>query len=98
MDKERLINDPVWDAGCYCVICGSPKVQYHHVIGGTANRKVSDRYGYVIPLCYDHHLGGTGIHRNRGLDLYWKQLAQTHFEAHYGTRADFIRTFGKSWL
>ena len=98
MDKEKLIENPMWDAGEFCVVCGSPKVQHHHVIGGTANRRISDKYGYIIPLCAEHHIGGTGIHRNRGLDLYWKQMAQTHFEKHRGTRQEFIREFGKSFL
>ena len=98
MDKEKLIENPMWDAGEFCVVCGSPKVQHHHVIGGTANRRISDKHGYVIPLCMEHHLGGNGIHRNRGLDLYWKGMAQKHYEKHRGSRQDFINEFGKSFL
>ena len=98
MNRQRLIDSTVWDAGTYCVVCGTPRVQYHHIIGGTANRKISDRHGYIIPLCYEHHLGGTGIHKNRGMDLAWKQTAQQHYEKHIGTRRDFIDEFGKSWL
>ena len=98
MNRQKLIDDPVWDAGSYCVVCGSPKVQYHHLMYGTANRKISDRNGYVIPLCYEHHIGSTGIHRNRGMDLYWKQTAQMHYEKHKGSRQDFRNEFGKSWL
>lgn len=97
MNRQQIIETPEWDAGQYCVVCGSPRIQRHHVIGA-ANRKIADRMGYIIPLCYEHHLGSTGIHRNRGMDLYWKQTAQMHFEKHKGTRTDFINTFGKSWL
>ena len=98
MDKERLLSNPTWDAGDVCVYCGSPNIQRHHIIGGTANRKISDKHGYIIPLCYEHHLGGNGIHRNRGMQEYWMELAQRHYEMHRGTRADFIREFGKSYL
>lgn len=98
MNRQRLIESPDWDAGQYCVVCGSPRIQKHHIIGGTANRRISDHHGYIIPLCVEHHTGSTGIHRNRGMDLYWKQTAQMHFEKHKGTRTDFINTFGKSWL
>ena len=87
-----------WDYGNACVYCGSPNVQMHHVLHGTANRKKADKYGYVIPLCYEHHIGANGIHRNRGMDLYWKETAQRHFEKNIGTREDFIREFGKSYL
>lgn len=98
INKEKLLSNPTWDAGSVCVVCGSPNIQRHHVICGTANRKKSDKYGYIIPLCYEHHIGGNGIHRNRGMDLRWKELAQQHYEKHVGTRQDFIKEFGKSWL
>jgi hypothetical protein len=98
MDRETLIATPTWNAGDFCVVCGSPWIQRHHVAGGTANRRKSDRYGYIIPLCANHHTGSAGIHQNRELDIYWKQTMQMHFEKHKGTREDFIREFGRSWL
>ena len=87
-----------WDFGQCCVICGSPYVQMHHIFMGTANRKVADRYGYVIPLCQPHHTGSKGIHFDRDLSLTWKRRAQEHFEANYGTRKDFIKEFGRNYL
>lgn len=81
-----------------CVVCGSPYVQVHHVFFGTANRKISDQYGYVVPLCQEHHTGQTGIHFKRDFDLAVKKQAQEHFEAHFGARNDFIRVFGKSYI
>ena len=65
MDRKKLIDSPEWDAGNACVVCGNPHVQMHHILYGTANRKKSDKHGYIIPLCYEHHLGGNGIHKNR---------------------------------
>lgn len=98
MDRKKLIENPTWDAGAVCVVCGSPYVQRHHIIMGTGNRRISDKHGYIIPLCMEHHTGGNGIHRNRGMALYWMQLAQEHYEQHKGTRTDFIREFGRSYL
>ena len=98
METKEILNNPVWYAGEYCVKCGSPHVQYHHIFMGTANRKKADKYKYIIPLCAEHHTGSNGIHRNRGVDLRWKELAQQHYERHIGTRKDFIKEFGKSWI
>lgn len=97
MDRERLINNPQWDAGECCVVCGSPYVQKHHILFGN-KRKAADIRGYILPLCVEHHTGGNGIHRNRGMQLYWMQLAQQHYERHFGSRSDFITEFGKSYL
>lgn len=91
--KSAIIEDME-----HCVVCGSPYVQIHHIFFGTSNRKMSDKYGYVAPLCREHHTGNTGVHFNKFLDLYLKQMAQTHFEANTGTRNEFRKVFGKSYL
>ena len=86
--------------GCMtrCMICGESHPQKHHVFFGTANRKISDKYGYIVPLCLKHHTGQEGVHHNRELNLRLKRSAQEHFEANEGTREDFIKIFGKSYL
>lgn len=82
-----------------CFICKTRYgLQAHHLLHGTANRKLADKYGYWVYLCADHHTGDHGVHRDKKTDVQLKQLAQKHFEAHHGTRTDFINTFGKSWL
>ena len=81
-----------------CMVCGSPYVQIHHVIYGTANRKQSDKYGLVVPLCQEHHTGQTGVHFNKKFDLFLKKEAQRKYEQKYGNREDFRRIFGKSYL
>lgn len=88
----------IFDLPEECMICGLPYVEHHHIFYGTANRKISDRYGYIIPLCKRHHTGDEGVHFNRKLDLELKEMAQKHFEQHYGTREDFIKTFGRNYL
>ena len=79
-------------------MCGSPYVEIHHVIYGTANRKNSDAYGLIIPLCPEHHRGQTGIHFNKDFDIAMKELAQKKFEERYGNREAFRTIFGKSYL
>lgn len=91
--KSKLTEDMK-----HCYICGSSVVQIHHVFGGTANRKISDALGYVVPLCPMHHTGCKGVHANRELDLKIKRDAQRVFEQKDGTRKDFRKLFGKSWL
>lgn len=88
-----------WEYEDMCVVCGDPfHLERHHIFHGFGRRKKSEEYGYVIPLCHKHHTGREGIHFKRDLDLAWMQAAQRHFEEHYGSREDFIKEFGKSWI
>lgn len=84
----------------HCYFTGDPRCHRHHIFYGEY-RKKSEEYGYVIPLAhYLHEFENGSVHQNpnQGLDLKLKQMAQEHFESHYGTRADFIRIFGKNRL
>lgn len=58
----------------------------------------SDKYGLTIPLCHEHHLGALGPHLNRTVDLTYIKAAQRAFESKVGTREEFRKLFGKSWL
>ena len=90
--KKAFINQD------YCFVCGSPYIQMHHIFYGTSNRKNSDEMGYVIALCNEHHKGNKGVHFNKTLDNQLKKIAQEHFEANYGSRNDFRKIFGKSFI
>ena len=46
----------------------------------------------------DHNLSNEGVHFNKELDTHLKEFAQEYYEEHYGTREDFRREFGKSYL
>jgi len=82
-----------------CIVfgCGKPKDHMHHVVHGTANRKVSDNIGYpfVIPLCAEHH---AEIHKDMKMNKFYKKMAQNYFEQNLGNRELFIELFGKSYL
>ena len=82
----------------HCMVCGRPRPHIHHCIYGTSNRAKSEKYGLVVPLCYEHHLGAYSPHNNRDFDLKLKCMAQEYFEANYGSRDDFRKEFGKSYL
>ena len=85
----------------HCIFTGSTQVHRHHIFYGNKCRSLSERFGFVVPVRYDLHEGGTdSIHGspNKGLDLQLKQMAQTYFEEHNGNRAMFRELFGKSWL
>lgn len=82
-----------------CYVCGDTRVLHkHHIYGGTARRKISEAQGCWIYLCPRHHnMSDEGIHFNHILELSIKRKCQEEWEKH-GTREDFIRTFGKSYL
>lgn len=90
--KSALIEDM-----SVCMVCGRPHPHAHHIFFGP-KKAFCDRYGYLIPLCYEHHEGMQGPHRNREIDIAYKRMAQRHYEAHIGTREDFIRELGKSYI
>ena len=83
-----------------CWECGRVDVlNDHHIIYGTANRRISEEYGFKVWLCPEHHTGKHGVHNNNKLlDLRLKTMAQTYFESNLGSRKDFIRLFGRNFL
>lgn len=83
----------------HCIFCFSNNVEEHHVFFGSANRAIADKYHLTVPLCNKHHTGsGDSPHRNRIIDLALKCWAQTVYENQIGTREQFRRDFGKSYL
>lgn len=86
-----------------CFICANKKLknlrnlEEHHIFGGTANRKKSEKHGLKVWLCYEDHRGNGGVHFNRAVDLALKAAGQMKFEETH-TREEFRAEFGKSWL
>lgn len=71
----------------------------HHIFFGSANRKLSEKYGCWIWLCARHHnMSDEGIHFDHEYDTEIKQKCQEEWEKRNGDRAAFIRVFGKSYL
>ena len=83
-----------------CFVCRTTQgLHKHHIFSGTANRKQSEKYGCWVYLCGPHHnLSNDGVHFNRPFDVTLRKYCQEKWEANNGTREDFIRTFGKSYM
>lgn len=87
-------------------------IEEHHVIFGHGKRKIADREGLVVYLCYNHHQGTDGVHGKNGhpLDVMLKEIAQEEWErkfieeypyenhAEEAAREAFIRLFGRNYL
>lgn len=71
--------------------------QEHHVIFGTSNRRLSERYGLKVYLCVAHHLTGPdAVHRNEKVRKMLCADAQERFEEKY-PQISFQNVFGKNW-
>lgn len=73
------------------------ELECHHVMSGTANRRLSDQYGLVVWLCREHHTGDTGVHKNRKKADSLKRLAQIAFEARH-SHDEWMQVFKKNYL
>lgn len=80
----------------HCFICGKPKQHLHEVFYGR-NRKNSMIYGCVVPLCYEHHEGNTGVHKNSKLNQQLRKKCQKEFIKRYPD-LDFISIFYENYL
>ena len=74
-------------------------LEEHHIFFGTANRKISEKYGLKVWLTSEEHRGTYGVHGKYGktLDEKLKREAQKKFEKNH-TREEFIRLIGRNYL
>lgn len=89
-----------------CYICrllygdytAKPVLEEHHAMGGTANRKLSEKYGLKVYLDPDHHRHGPeAAHKNAEIAALLKKEAQKAFERTYPDLS-FREIFGKNYL
>ncbi len=78
----------------HCIICKRKKEHLHEIFFG-ANRQKSMQYGFVIPLCTEHH---AEMHQNYEWQEYWHIKGQEYWERSVGTREEFIKIFGKNYI
>jgi hypothetical protein len=80
---------------------GCAPVERHHIfygMGGGMKAKC-EKYGFIAPLRPDLHPNGVFAGKDaKAVDLRLKTMSQAYYEEHYGTREDFIREFGRSYL
>lgn len=92
MSKSILQEDKV------CYVSGSRvNLERHHIMSGTANRKLSERYGLWVWLNHDLHTGKNGAQYEKELNLRLKREAQMAFEQIYG-HEKWMETFRKNYL
>lgn len=79
-----------------CYISGAKyNLDCHHIMTGTANRKLSDKYGLWIWLRHDIHMD---LHdRDKELEIRLKQDAQRAFEKLY-SHEEWMSLFRKNYL
>lgn len=82
-----------------CIFTASPYVERHHIFSAS-NKKNSERYGFTAPLRFDLHPNGARVDRRYAekIDTFLKKWCQQYYVNNYGSREEFIDTFGKSWL
>lgn len=84
-----------------CFFCGRQAEGEHHLIFGTARKKLSENDGLKVPVCNNcHNMGETlkRIHGNPMAEKLSKMLGQAIFEGKIGTREEFRDRYGKSYL
>lgn len=87
-----------------CFLCGRNGVgdplDAHHIFGG-ANRKLSERYALVIPLCHDrcHENGKDAVHRNGAVAQAVHEFGQRLAMERMGwSIEEFRAVFGRNYL
>lgn len=88
--KESIIQH---NEGCY--ICGRMGIlQMHHCLHGT-RRKAADEDGLWVWLCPSCHMA---LHDRGKYDEQLQIVAQSTWMAYCGTKEDFIKRYGKSYI
>lgn len=90
----------------YCFLCdridgnwNEKNLESHHIFGGTANRRWSEKYGLKVWLCQEHHRNGpAAAHRSRKTAKLLHELGQSAYELRHGDRESFMQIFGRNYL
>lgn len=77
----------------YCLICGKPKEDAHHLLIGS-DRRHADEDGLVIPVCRECH---SFIHDNPQALVMSKIIGQLAYEKEH-TRNEFRARYRHSYL
>ena len=81
-----------------CYLCEGRAECVHHIYYGTKQRSVSDKMGFVVPLCNRcHNMSDNSVHFNHRKDMFLKQKCQRKFEETH-SREEFMRLIGRNYL
>ena len=94
MKKSVVEQNPAEE----CYLCGSRGyLERHHIFGGP-NRKLSEKYGLTVHLCWmDHQDSREGVNYNREKMRKLQKIGQQAFEQTYPGK-DFRQIFGRNYL
>ena len=91
----------------YCIICGRPRDDMHHVFKGHKQRHLADEDELVIPSCKEHHTNGKmAVHTAKEINVLCEIIGQLAYEKRkcaegYGegaARESFRLRYGRSYL
>lgn len=81
-----------------CFLCGTTlNLERHHVLHGTAMRRIADKLGLTVWLCAEHHRGVYSPHQRKDVDLRLKRFAQSCYEDKHD-RFDWMVKVGRNYL
>lgn len=81
-----------------CYFCGAVSgLECHHILAGTANRRISEKYGLKVWLCHKHHTGAEGAQYDKVRGYQLKMAAQEKFEEIHGHEL-WMKVIGKNYL
>lgn len=98
MAKTKSI---ITDYDGICAFCGEPAECEHHLLFGTGIRQLAEKDGLKVPSCNNCHNMASipeRIHDNPMAEKLSKMLGQAVYESQIGSREDFMRRYGKSYL
>lgn len=82
-----------------CYFCGRYPVVVHHIYKA-ANRKISDKHGFIVHLCPNcHTLKTDSVHGKEGhlKDLHLMKACQLAYEENH-SRAEFMALIGRNYI
>ena len=81
-----------------CFICGKCGYLERHHIFGAANKKLSEKYGLTVHLCYECHRDNKlGVHGDAELMRRLHEVGQAAFDKKYG-HGEFEKIFKKNYM
>ena len=69
----------------------------HHVIFGKGYRNLSEKYGLWVYLCFEHHEGDSGVHKNKEVNVELRQQAEREFLREH-TIEEWMQKFTRNYI
>lgn len=97
---KKKVKSLLTDDFTKCYLCGFTNgLELHHCWHGTANRKLADEDGLVVPLCNNCHHKRLHDNPNKTLDHNLMKIAEQAWLDHNNAEiSDFIRRYGENIL